>query len=216
MLKTLFLLFSIINLSNSFFNFTIDLYRDKPFFPWEVIKEELTFKSTTELDVVAFFYNSSHPPSPISIQKKNSNEYLINYAGKGKISLNIIINTPLISLNEMFINAKQIRKIKLISSGENVKYMESTFELCSNLISIDLTEFDLSNVVSFRRTFYNCPLSDIKIANSTIANVENMGQMFYSCSISSLDLSIFDTSKVTDMNGLFYDNKWVSLNLKKF
>ena len=79
MLKTLFLLFSIINLSNSFFNFTIDLYRDKPFFPWEVIKEELTFKSTTELDVVAFFYNSSHPPSPISIQKKNSNEYLINY-----------------------------------------------------------------------------------------------------------------------------------------
>ena len=56
MLKTLFLLFSIINLSNSFFNFTIDLYRDKPFFPWEVIKEELTFKSTTELDVVVFFF----------------------------------------------------------------------------------------------------------------------------------------------------------------
>ena len=216
MLKTLFLLFSIINLSNSFFNFTIDLYRDKPFFPWEVIKEELTFKSTTELDVVAFFYNSSHPPSPISIQKKNSNEYLINYAGKGNITLNIIINTPLISLNEMFINAKQIRKIKLISSGENVKYMESTFELCSYLNSIDLTEFDLSNVVSFRRTFYSCSLRDIKIANSTIVNVENMGQMFYGCSISSLDLSIFDTSKVTDMNGLFYENNWVSLNLKNF
>ena len=216
MLKTLFFLFSIINLSNSYFNFTIDLYTGNPFIPWEVIKEELIFKSDTELNVVAYIYNTSHPSSPISIQKKNSNEYLINYAGKGKISLNIIINTPLISLNEMFINAKQIRKIKLISSGENVKYMESTFELCSNLISIDLTEFDLSNVVSFRRTFYKCPLSDIKIANSTIANVENMGQMFYSCSISSLDLSIFDTSKVTDMNGLFYDNKWVSLNLKNF
>ncbi len=42
----------------------------------------------------------------------------------------------------MFISAKQIKKIKLISSGENVQYMESTFENCNSLASVDLTEFD--------------------------------------------------------------------------
>ena len=214
MLKMILLLFSFMNLSNSFFNFTIQLYSSTD--SWNIIRPELTFKSNTELNVNAFIYNTSPPASPITIQRKGSNQYYINFSGYEKGTLNIIINTPLISLNEMFISAKQIKKIKLISSGENVQYMESTFENCNSLASVDLTEFDLSNVVSFKRTFFRCSLSHVEFGNSTIANVENMGQMFYSCSLSTLDLSVFDTSKVTDMNGLFYGHKWVSLNLKNF
>ena len=208
------LLFSFINLSNSYFNFTIQLYSSTD--SWNIIRPELTFKSNTELNVNAFIYKTSPPASPITIQRKGSNQYYINFSGYENGTLNIIINTPLISLNEMFINVKQIKKIKLISSGENVQYMESTFENCTSLASVDLTEFDLSNVISFKRTFFRCALSHVEFGNSTIANVINMGQMFYSCSLSTLDLSVFDTSKVTDMNGLFYGHKWVSLNLKSF
>ena len=147
MLQILLFLFSFIKLSNSYFIFTIE-FSTGDFL--HSVSPELKFKSNTELNVRAFI----HSTSPISIQRTGSYEYNINYAGYQSSVLNIIINTHLISLNEMFMNAEQLKKIKLKSSGENIQFMESTFENCSYLISVDLTEFDLSNVISFRRTFY--------------------------------------------------------------
>ena len=52
----------------------------------------------------------------------------------------------------MFIWGKQIKKKILESSGEKVKFMESTFEKCSNLYSLDFTKFDISNIVSFNQS----------------------------------------------------------------
>lgn len=54
------------------------------------------------------------------------------------------------------------------------------FSLCHKLTSLDLSDWNTSNV-------------------------ENMRSMFYGCTnLTSLDLSGFDTSKVTDMDSIFY------------
>ena len=173
MLKMLLLLFSLIKLSYTYFNFTFE------FISSSSDGIGLKFKSNTELDVNAFIYDNSNPSSSITIERSNSYEYYIDCTDHLSSILNVNINTNLISLNEMFMNADKIRTIKMKSSDENVQYMERTFELCTKLTSVDLTEFDLSNVISFRRTFYKCDLHYIDFGNSTISNVENMEQMFY-------------------------------------
>ena len=214
----LLLLFSFINLTNSFFNFTIEFYTSSS----NTLTTVLKFRSNTELDVSAFIYDNYHPVLPISNEGEGSKEYYIDYTGYEDRILNIIINTSLISLNEMFLNANQIKKIKLKSSGEHVQFMESTFERCTSLTSVDLSEFDLSNVISFKRTFYlSYSLNHIEFGNSNISNVENMEKMFYNSGNSSnkeleLNLSMFYTSKVTNMNELFYDSNWDSINLINF
>ena len=102
----LLLLFLLMNLTNSFFNFTIEFYTSSSNTTTTVLK----FRSNTELDVSAFIYDNYHPVLPISIEREGSNEYYIDYTGYEDRILNIIINTPLFSLNEMFLNANQIKK----------------------------------------------------------------------------------------------------------
>ena len=213
-MKMFLILFAVIKLTYSLFNFTIELYGTSS-------NNLFKLKSDKELSINAFIDTNSGLSSSLPINRIGSYEYFINYTGYVSNFLSIIINTPLISLNEMFMNSTQIKAIKLKSSGENVQFMESTFERCEELISVDLTEFDLSNVVSFKRIFYSSSLSHVEFGKSAIANVENMEKMFsYSGKRnypnSSLDLSMFVTSKVTNMNELFYESNWAYINLKNF
>ena len=61
---------------------------------------------------------------------------------------------------------------------DNVTDMNSMFECCSSLTSLDLSHFNTTNVTT-------------------------MAHMFRDCVVSSLDLSCFNTSNVTSMTGMF-------------
>ena len=73
------------------------------------------------------------------------------------------------------------------------------------LKTLDLSEFDTSQVTSMYEAFYDCnKLEEINLTNVDTSNVTDMTLMFYKCkSLTSLDVSNFDTSKVTKMNGMF-------------
>ena len=80
------------------------------------------------------------------------------------------------------------------------------FANCENLISVDLSNFDTSNVVSLNSLFYGCDnlTSVIFGENFVTSKVTNMALMFMFCeNLQDLNLSGFDTSKVTDMNHMF-------------
>ena len=86
-----------------------------------------------------------------------------------------------------------MKEVKIIFN-KTLFSMDSLFNYCTNLISINFNEaFDTSKI--------NC-----------------MGNMFYGCdSLISVNLSSFNTSLVTDFNYLFYNcNKITSLNLSNF
>ena len=110
--------------------------------------------------------------------------------------------------------------------------MSKLFAECSSMTSLDLTQFDMSRVISLSYTFFNCgSLKILKLDGINTSNVTDMSYMFAGCSVlksvdfknldtsnvtnmcgmfawfygfNSLDLSSFDTSSVTDMNFMFY------------
>ena len=79
------------------------------------------------------------------------------------------------------------------------------FRDCTNLISVDLKDFDTSQVIDMHDMFSNCTnLISVDLKDFNTSQVTNMGSMFYRCgNLTSLDVSRFDTSKVTSMFGMF-------------
>ena len=93
------------------------------------------------------------------------------------------------------------------------------FHGCSNIIYVDLSNFDFSLGISANVMFAACiSLKTIIFPSSIKLKMTDLGGMFSGCiSLISLDLSNFDTTSVTDFGNTF-KNCWslVSLNLKNF
>ena len=79
------------------------------------------------------------------------------------------------------------------------------FLKCEHILSIDLSNFDSSEVTDTSLMFINCfSLEEINFGNFKTTKVANMEGMFECCAnLKSLDLSSFDTSNVENMNSMF-------------
>ena len=97
--------------------------------------------------------------------------------------------------------------------------LDSMFSNCSSLTSLDLSSFDTSNATIMARIFYYCSsLSTLNLSNFDTSNVTDMSWMFYGCSnLTSINLSSFNTTKVIDMSYMFSScGKLSSLDLSNF
>ncbi len=93
------------------------------------------------------------------------------------------------------------------------------FRGLENIISIDATYINTTNVTDMSSMFYECwYLEDLNISNWDTRNVTDMSYMFYDCeSLIQLDISNFDTKNVTDMSHMFDWCVWViELDLSNF
>ena len=105
------------------------------------------------------------------------------------------------------------------SNTSNVTRMDTMFQDCSGLTSLDLSSFDTSNVTDMDSMFYNCAsLTSLDVSNFDTSNVTNMFSMFFGCSsLTSLDVSNFKTTNVTNMHYMFGGcAKLTSLTLSNF
>ena len=106
-----------------------------------------------------------------------------------------------------------VNKTGKIYANEDSSYM---FRGCSALTSLDVSNFDTSNVTNMSYMFYHCnSLTSLDLSSFDTSNVIYINSMFGGCSaLTSLDLSGFNTSNVTEMSYMFYNcNKLTSLNL---
>ena len=125
------------------------------------------------------------------------------YVAKGK--------APWFSNNWLDIN--KVISMNKLDSGTTVvcdgSVTDTTemFRNCNELTSIDLSNFDASNVVYMSGMFYYCfRITALDLSNFDTSKVKDMGYMFYNCSnLTKLDLSSFDTSNVKYMEGMFYN-----------
>ena len=87
----------------------------------------------------------------------------------------------------------------------NINYLRFMFYDCPDIIEIDLSKFNSSQVTNMAAMFYQCSnLISINFENFDTSQVSEMGSVFRSCSkLSSLNLSSFDTSKVASMGAMF-------------
>ena len=88
----------------------------------------------------------------------------------------------------------------------NVKNMANMFSYCQSLTSLDVSKWNTSNVTTMSQMFYNCnKLTSLDASNFDTTNVTNMDYMFQYCSqLTTIgDLSNWNTSKVTSIYNIF-------------
>ena len=93
------------------------------------------------------------------------------------------------------------------------------FKNLNNIINVDLSKFDSSNVLTMYHMFFGCgSLISINLNNFETRKATNMNGMFDLCSsLISLDLSNFITSSVKDISGMFYGcSSLIVLDLSSF
>ena len=121
----------------------------------------------------------------------------------------------------MFYNCKKLVSINLSNfNTSNVENIERIFQHCESLVSLDLFNTPTTKITSLRNIFFNCyslTSIDLSIFIST-NNLKLMGSAFKNCkSLEYVNLSNLDTKKVETMDFMFYNCKSLnSLNLSNF
>ena len=152
-----------------------------------------------EINQKIFFLDNTDYIDP----KTNVRHYHDNLKELNQINTKVFINKKEYKYSKYFIPYKEgIFEIKIIIyiNMYNCSYM---FYNCQNIISIDISNFNTSNVNDMYQMFCNCTnlstLSDISRWNTN--NVRNMNWMFFNCSKLSVlpDISKWNTNSVNDM-----------------
>ena len=196
----------------------------------EIIKSIPLF-ITDNIDGIDVYLNNNK----IKMIKKEDNQYFIdyNFPKEGKYEFEIIFNKPVVNLNRffrdcvnlysidlsefdsssvinmraMFSKCRRLKEIKGLDKFNTSKAtnMEGMFQCCEEIVLLNLSNFDTSNVNDMSYMFNGCiKLKEIKGLNKfNTKNVDNMSTMFQNCeNLEYLDLS-FDTSKVYEMYYMF-------------
>ena len=120
-----------------------------------------------------------------------------------------------IKLNEKIIKSPEKQEfllegqenIIILTWNNNIQSCKNMFSGLSNLIDINFTNFDTSEVTEMEEMFRDCSsLTSLDLSNFNTKLVRNMSLMFANCSLLlSLDLSNFETPSVKNIYGIFKD-----------
>ena len=124
-----------------------------------------------------------------------------------------------LSCNRMF-DTSDLKSLDLSNfDTSNVTNMGGMFYQCSSLLSLDLSNLDTPNLKDMSGMFNACSgLTTLDLSSFNTSNVTNMGSLFNNCrKLTTVDLSSFNTSNVTSMSYMFYYcNLLTSLDLSNF
>lgn len=110
---------------------------------------------------------------------------------------------------KMFRGCSSLNKLTLPRKVKTEK-LESMFDMfdgCSSLTALDLSAWNLNNVINMESLFKNCSgLTSVALPKVTSKKIQYMQRMFSGCSsLTSIDLSGWNVENVTEMGDLFYD-----------
>ena len=150
------------------------------------------YDESYQLGVSIHTYADDEDPYELILSKDNVININIKY-----ISGNLYLYLPTTEAKDYEVVATKYN---------NVTDMGFMFQFCDRLTSIDLSNFDTSDVINMTYMFGDCrSLTSLDLSNFDTSNVTYMSYMFTNCySLTSLDLSNFDTSNVTYMSYMFY------------
>ena len=161
-----------------------------------------------------FFYPGydSNAKNITSVDFSNFNWSNLNdmyYLFKGCLALKSVnfSNYDLSKVTNMryaFDSCSSLESVTLPKNLSSVEQMENMFSLCTSLVSIDLSNIDLSKVTNMKSMFSGCSKLEIVIFPETTQNLQDTSYMFQSCTaLKSIDFSNADLSKVTMMDNMF-------------
>lgn len=111
---------------------------------------------------------------------------------------------------KMFQGCSRLNKLTLPRKvkTEKLESMFSMFKGCSSLTALDLSGWNLNNVIDMSGLFQYCSsLTSLKLPKVLdTKKIQSMTSMFSGCSaLTSIDLSGWNVENVTEMGDLFYD-----------
>ena len=143
------------------------------------------------------------------------------------LALNSFNTSVVINMAAMFDCCTGLRSITFGENfnTSNVTDMSYMFRDCTSLISLDLSDFDTSEVINMASMFscdhvysHNNPMTLISITfgeNFDTSKVTDMSYMFYGCqSLQTLDLTSFNTVNVVSMREMFSAYNYDGMSLE--
>ncbi len=149
--------------------------------------------------------------------------YLFSCIGKNNkasiIGLENLDTSKVTNMESMFNGCTNITSLDLGSfDTSEVRYMQCMFKDCESLTNLNIKSFNTSRVVDMQSMFYNCnSIEDLDLSSFNTSEVRHMQHMFRSCSnLSKLDINEFDTNSLTNCNGMFAGCDNLALNTSQF
>ena len=169
-----------------------------------------------------FGYKSEHSTSGFTMSDYLDEENLIEIWESGE-SIMFLSNADMYApanCRNFFANCSALTSLDLSNfNTSNVTAMGNMFRGCAVLTTLDLSNFGTANVTTMANMFYECAaLTTLDLSNFNTSNVTSMASMFYGCAaLTTLDLSNFNTSNATDISTMFSDcHSLASINLSNF
>ena len=181
--------------------------------------EEITIQPGTEEQVKEGIFNKvtvlgDEDLKPENI-KKGTN--IFGVEGIGNMTNAKITNASYLFYNEARLD--DLDSILDLCDWDKIKDCTYMFTGCTSITSLDVSNFNTSNVTNMSCMFVSCTvLKSLDLSSFNTSNVVNMSSMFSSCNnLASLDISNFDTNKVTNMYNMFQNcGKLISLDVSNF
>ena len=110
-------------------------------------------------------------------------------------------------------------KVYLNKKSNGMFFSKSDEQKIKNILEIDLSNFDTSEVTNMGGMFYGMSnLTTLNVSHFDTSKVTDMSLMFHGMrDLSALNLSSFNTSQVTDMHNMFYGtSNLTTLNVSNF
>ena len=124
-------------------------------------------------------------------------------------------NKPIVSMSYMFFMS-QVSSLDLSNfDTSNVTDMSGMFG-ASQSTTLDVSNFDTSNVIDMSNMFAESQITTLDVSSFDTSNVTDMQGMFWYSEATTLDLSNFDTSNVTDMSVMFFGSKATNIDVSNF
>ena len=146
-------------------------------------------------------------PSFINARPKSTYYWCADMANLDNITNSTYINTSEVkNMESMFQGCRKMTSLDLSNfNTSKVTTMAHMFDGCIQATVLNVSNFDTSNVTDMEGMFSYCnSLTSLDVSHFNTAKVTNMSKMFDTCcDLASLDVSNFDTSNVTDMSWMF-------------
>lgn len=130
---------------------------------------------------------------------------IVNKSDAKNVDLTMISPKNETRLNNLFEENTNLININVSNwDTSNITSLRGAFASIPNLESVDFADWDVSHVTEFYAMFDACKkLKTIDVSKWDTSSAINMGWMFNRTNLKSLDVSNFNTSKVTNMFAMF-------------
>ena len=168
----------------------------------------IKYKHYFENDWTKYDEKSKDFENSNKIYKELNNNYSFywNFFDEGIYEIKIIFNKKLCSCAGLFYYCKNMIQIDLSNFNcSNILSCYGMFYECRNIKEINLGKIDFSLVTDFSYMFYCCKnLVNLDITKFNTKNSKSFSHMFHKCySLKKIDVSKFNSSKCETINSMF-------------